>query len=376
LNGLLASTEPAQRQLAAEVLGEIGIASFYRPLLALLRDGHAAVRIAAIHAARKLRAAGTIPSLLEALPVPAFRTAAAAALVELGDVVLAHFDQAFAETHPSRESLKSIALICGRIGTAKASVFLKKQLAHPDGVVRTQVLSALVRCHEKSGSAELPEARTMIAREAAEAAWALAAWTDLESNPALSELCHALLGEIDERRQRIFLLLALIYPPAVIRKARLDLEISAGEKKAHALEVLDNLLSQDLKKAIFPLIDNLTTRERARLLHALFPQPRLGCQERLRETLTQSDGKTGVWTKACALYVVGKSRAAEWSPMAVLGFSDQDAVVRETAVWTLAHVDVSAFRGLAATGRDDPNPAVARLYQDLSQQENTHASHD
>jgi hypothetical protein len=59
----------------------------------------------------------------------------------------------------------------------------------------------------------------------------------------------------------------------------------------------------------------------------------------------------------------------------MVGFSDQDAVVRETAVWTLAHVDVSAFRGLAASGPDDPSPAVARLYRELLQQENSDAAH-
>ena len=183
------------------------------------------------------------------------------------------------------------------------------------------------------------------------------------------------LAKLTSASNVFFLLLALIYPPAVIRKARLDLETRAGEKKAHALEVLDNLLTQELKKMVFPLIDNLSPRERASQLHGLFPQPHLDRPARLRETLAQSGGKTGLWTKACALYVVGKSRAAEWSPMAVVGFSDQDAVVRETAIWTLARVNASAFRELAAAGPTDPSDTVVRLYRDLLQQQNPNAPH-
>ena len=44
----------------------------------------------------------------------------------------------------------------------------------------------------------------------------------------------------------------------------------------------------------------------------------------MREILTQTSGKVSAWTTACALYVAGKSGAAEWLPAAVAGFSDPD----------------------------------------------------
>ena len=373
LNGLLTSDHPPQRQLAAQVLGEIGIVSFYRPLLALLRDENDAVRIAAMDAARNLHAVGVIPAVLAALKVPALRTVASATLVELGDAAVPYLEKYFAQSECSHECRRSISAICGRIGSENAAAFLTRQLAFPDGSVREQVLSALVRCREKLGGPELPEARTMIAAEVKEAAWALAAWADLEGDAALPELSGALLGEIEARKQRAFLLLALIYPPPVIRKAQLDLEIIGGERKANALEVLDNLLGQELKKLIFPLIDTLSPSERGKSLWALFLQPQLGRQARLVDILTQPAGKLGSWTMASALYGVGKSAAVEWSPVAVAACSDPAEVVRETALWTLRCVNPAAFRERVAAGETDPGTAL--LYRKLMKKEGSHAPH-
>lgn len=361
LSALLASSEPSERVLAAQVLGDIGITSFHRPLLALLRDPHVSVRLAAIESARQLRTASAIPALMEALPVSALRGAASVALAELGDAALPSLEAAFATG--SREVRKAIASICGRHGSEKSAAFLQKHLAHADRPTRTHVLAALVQTREKLGSREVPEARALILREAEEAAWALAAWADVGGAPADAALSRACLSEAAERTQRIFLLLALLHPPGVIRKAQLDLEANAGEKRAHALEVLDNLIAPELKRKIFPLLDQLSPQERFQQLNTVFPQPRLERAARLQEMAAVA--QSGAWTKACALFLAGRARAAEWSGAALSALADQEEIVRETAVWTLAQVHDAAFRERAPALQGDPNPAVARLAREL-----------
>jgi HEAT repeat protein len=338
LSSLIASTEPANRQLAAEVLGEIGIGSFYRPLLALVRDKNTAVRRAAIEAARKLRVTAAIPAMLEALEIGTLRTTASAALVELGDVAIPQLQQAFDDAGRFRERQATIAHVIGRIGSEQAASALEKQMNDPDGSVRLKVLAALVYCREKTGAPEVFAARAMIAREAEEAAWALAVWGDIEGDPSHAELTRALVGELDACKERVLLLLSLIYSPDVIRKTKLDLERGTAEKKAQAMEVLDNLLSQDLKRYVFPLVDLVSLHDRKKQLHVLFPQPHLDPSARLSETLRQSAQRIDAWTKACALYVVGNTRAAEGSALASDRLADREVVVRETAQWTLSQV--------------------------------------
>ncbi len=375
LSQLLSSSMPADRQLAAEVLGDIGIASFYRPLVGLLRDENIAVRLAALEAARKLRAMGAIRAMLDALAVRALRGAASAAMVDLGEIAIAPLEQAFADEHLGRESRKAIVQICGRIGGDKATTFLIRHMDHPDIAVRTKVLSSLVQCRERAGWPEIPSARASIVREAEQATWAFAAWADIEGDSAHAELSRALLGEIDDRKHRIFLLLSLIYPPVVIRKARLDLEAGGAEKKAHALEVFDNLLSQELKKHVFPLIDQLSPHQRGKQLQVLFPQTPLAHAARLREMLERGPGQTGAWVRACALYVVGTTRASEFSALAADRLGDLDAMVRETAGWTLSRVNPAAAADIAAICDNDSSPVAKRLDSHFSAEDISDVSH-
>ena len=218
-----------------------------------------------------------------------------------------------------------------------------------------------MRCHEHVGNCKMPEARALILREADQAAANLAACDDVLND---AELSQAYLGEVDEAKERIFMLLSLLYRPEVIRKARMDLEANAGEKKAHALEVLDNLLAPELKRKIFPLLDNISSQERLRRLTALFPQTRLGRAGRLRQAVAEN--QAGAWTKSCALFVMGKSAGAGWSDAVIASLNDEDTVVRETAIWALSRVDPNTLSRLAPSLRDDGNPIVARLLQEAA----------
>jgi ATP:ADP antiporter, AAA family len=71
LHQLLASSDAADRTLAARVLGEVGIFNFYQPLLQLLRDRHVDVRTAALEAAGKIKHVKLVPrSTLNRAPPP------------------------------------------------------------------------------------------------------------------------------------------------------------------------------------------------------------------------------------------------------------------------------------------------------------------
>ena len=113
-------------------------------------------------------------------------------IAELGDAALPHLEKSFADAASSREFLKAIALTCGRIGNPKADTFHKQHISHHDGAVRSQVLSAHVRSRENNREVDVPQERVKIAREVEEAAWALAAWRDIERDGAQAELARAL----------------------------------------------------------------------------------------------------------------------------------------------------------------------------------------
>lgn len=339
LNQLLDSPEPDQRKVAAQILGDVGIFNFYQPLLKLIRDPAWEVRKSALVAAGQVKNLNLVPLLVENLSDLSVREAAASALVRFGEGIIPKLEELFVEASAKHETRIRITQICGRIGGAEAANMLSRHLDFPNESVRNHILVALARCKYRAAEAERPRIEEQIKREAEDAAWALAAFEDLGVDEAASHLARALTHEANKNRERILLLLSFIYDGESVLQAKANLEGESVEKGASSLEVLDNLVAQEIKQMVFPLLDDLTPAERLARLSAIFPQQGLGRTERLREIILRPEAQATAWAKACALFAVGKARAADCRECAVMALSDPSQVVRETAAWTLAEID-------------------------------------
>ncbi len=303
---LTGAPEPARRQFAAQVLGEVGISSFYRPLLKLLRDEDPRVRRAALASAGKLKNPKLWPLVIENLLAYQTRAAAVSALVAGGEAVVPYLEAAFAENGQSREALVRIAQICGRIRGERAMALLRAHLDFPDADVRYQVLASLSLCGYRAGDGDVPDVVQKIEEEVANAAWTLAALADIGDDEPLSLLRAALNRKLERHRERIFFLLSFVYEAQAIMSARdtLYLARDSGEKRAYALEIIDALVSQELKEILLPLLDELPPAERLRRLSDHFPQQSLSRLQRLQEVITGPDVWLTPWIRACALWAL------------------------------------------------------------------------
>jgi hypothetical protein len=76
------------------------------------------------------------------------------------------------------------------------------------------------------------------------------------------------------RLSNIFKLLGLIYTHEDIMKAYQNIRTDTKDSVAYAVELLDNLVQKDIKDVIFPIIENMSIRERVercRVLLKNFP---------------------------------------------------------------------------------------------------------
>ncbi|GBC62415.1 hypothetical protein DENIS_3387 [Desulfonema ishimotonii] len=361
LNDLRDSKIADERKLAAEVLGEVGISSFYRPLLKLLEDSDAGVRRAAISASGKLRNPRLLPALLENFAIPDFSTAAVSAVTAFGPDILPDVEAAFDREDQTRQVRIKIIRVISRVGGNRATEILKKKIDFSEEDIRSHVLSALVSCRYQADYDEFDTIQKRIRDEVADATWSLSVLVDIGDHEDVSLLTKALKSEVDKNRKRIFSLLALIYPPKSIMQAQFNLSSKKKDMRAKALEVLDSLLSQEQKALVFPLVDDIPSAQRHSRLVAHFPQNRMSRHERLKEILVRSQQWTSSWTKICALFVVGKIATREFYDTVIACLSDPDAVVRETAVWALGRLNpddlVQRLQGLKA----DKSPRVAEF---------------
>ena len=84
-------------------------------------------------------------------------------------------------------------------------------------------------------------------------------------------ITNALEREIKQNRERIFLLLSFIYDGQTISQAWQHIKNDTSEKRPYALELIENLIPQELKQVVFPLIEDITIKQRLERLNIKFP---------------------------------------------------------------------------------------------------------
>ena len=296
------SPDAARRSFAAQLIGEAGITSLYRPLTTLLRDDAVVVRRAAVIAAGALKQPRLWPLVIEQLSVPAVRSDAASALVAGGDAAIPDLRIAFTAEHaPALQA--AIIRVVGRIGGSRALAFLLGLPETPDESLRRQVLVALDRCRYRARTeAEIARVHEHLRWESARAAWVLAVLHDLGEHSALAPLRDALDNTLKRGRERIFVLLSFLYDRETIRRVHTGLDSAAGEQRAYGLELLDVMLPQPIKAILLPLLDDLPAVVQRTRLQPLFPHPQRGRMERLQELITENTHTGNSWITACAMY--------------------------------------------------------------------------
>jgi len=96
--------------------------------------------------------------------------------------------------------------------------------------------------------------------------------------------------------------------------------------------VLDLLLPQEVKVYLFPVLEDRTPAECVAMIPAALAPPRLSAGRRLQALAQGADG-TAPWVQACALAALPDNGA---EAVLTAALAVPEALVRETAAWTLA----------------------------------------
>lgn len=299
---MVASPEPAERALAAQVLGEAGLHHYYQPLVDLLSDPDLCVRRAALRAAGRMRHPRLWPLVIEELRSPEARGAAVAALVSGGDTVIPEMRATLAREDADGVMRMHLARVCSRIGGQAGVALLKDEIDDPNPAARSEVLRALSRCGYRAEGDEAAQVELQLKQEFGDAAWYLACSFDAGTGAATSLLRDALADELDACCQRVFWLLSFTYDALTVLRARDSLAYGTPEQRAYALEILEVTLPAEVKRPLLSLVVDLAPEVRLQRLGALFPQQRLTCAARLAGLGTGLDGRVSAWTRACAAY--------------------------------------------------------------------------
>jgi HEAT repeat protein len=298
LAALVEASDPEERLMAAGLLRDVASAGLYRSLRPLLEDANISVRAVAMEAAGQLKDAALWPEIAEQLAVPQIWQHAARALALGGDSAIPALEAIIRRSDAGLTAGRRAVRVLGRIGTPRAIAALRPLLEHPE--LRQPAARSLQDCGYRAHDYEAEEIDSAFRREGERIAGVIAALVDMGGDDDTAVLRQTLRGEIARSQDILFSMLAFLYDPDSMRKARTYWRSGSAEKKAFALEVLDNLCERRHKMIMMPLLEGLSAEDMWRKLNGHFPQPLRGKEAQLKGIVNTSPSWATHWVRVWA----------------------------------------------------------------------------
>lgn len=274
-------------------------------LIALIRDEDADVARQAIRSARAASTAAVVPPLVDSLARPELADEAVDALATFGSAILPHVEQRLRDALTPIEVKRELPSVLLRIGTPEAEQLLMQNLLAADVTLRHRVIASLNKLRDVRPDLRIDPLIVEVLL-AAEIAGHYRSYQVLgplraqlrEDDPVLEALGHSMEQELE----RIFRLMALLFPQAGLHDAYVGLRSANLAIRANALEFLDNVLKPELRHVLVPLLDShVTIDERIGMANRLVGAPLETAQQAVETLLASED----VWLRSCAVYAVG-----------------------------------------------------------------------
>jgi AAA family ATP:ADP antiporter len=318
------------RMEATRLLGELP--DRFDPLLSeLLIDADIAVVREAIVSAGKLRKRRLVPDLLDRLSHHELRGDAAKALEKFGDAIVGALRDHLGDSSVPIDGRREIPAVLARIGTRAGAQVLMENLLESDTTLRFRTICALNKLHNLHPEIKA-DSQMLEMVLAAEILGHYRSYQILDkfgsADGSEDPVARALTESMQQELERIFRLVALLYPHLDVHSAYMGLQSKNVSVYDNALEFLDNVLKPQLREMLVPLLDGrVTVSERARLAQRMV-RTKIENQEQAVAALVSCDNP---WLRSCGAYAIGtfgmKSLEAELNRC----LNDADPLLRETA---------------------------------------------
>jgi HEAT repeat protein len=296
---------------AARLMGESVEPGFSSDLSQLIRtDESPAVVREALASAAKGKYPGLVAEAITQLGNHAIRAAARQAIAQYGEMAVKALRNTLFDDRTARDIRFNIPRTLSKIHSQSAMNAILGGLLEEDRSLRFQAILALEEMARRFPNLrvdrEIIESAIVsdVMLYAQRFAFFFVLFTDGEQSSVESPslLRQALLESMERVRERITWLLSLIYPSKDIRGIWGALNSRDSAKQAYAIELLDNLLTGDVKRYIFPFYGDTLEPERFRLSLEFLGWVSLDANTALRMLLEQED----MWLTAATVWEIGR----------------------------------------------------------------------
>jgi len=335
LQQLRDSEDTDERAIAAEVVGELKVKSFYKSLLKLLSDQNDKVVMAAIQASGRLQSEKLVSVFIKYIADKKYERTVLHALYQSGHAALSSLSEMITDLHTGRDIRLKLINTVAKIGGKDAQSILESCLdSFP--ALRGELYYALHICRYRVGDGDRD---LFIARENHEMDFAvnlLAQVSWLGQNKTGSEMERALTLELNQTRDRLLWLFSFIYDEEKIMRARNGFIINKKESRANAQEIIDLIVPKDTASKFNMLFEQATVAERVNMLRQSIKTNPMDFDSIATEILSSKEYQYNSWTKAVAIYAMDQASLEKHKEQITANINTNEPLLNETSISALA----------------------------------------
>jgi AAA family ATP:ADP antiporter len=327
------------RILAAELIGNSGNKEYADLLLYLHRDIEPDVKFAAVKAMARMAHPDHSYILIGYLTTPVYYSYAFESLVRIGDPALPYMEQAFLMPDADNILLSRIVRIYGKIGTQAAIEHLLGKIENQNRTIVRQTLLALREAKFQATPGNINRILNDIVRLINMMSWNFAAYSSINNSSRFSLLREALESEIADNYSTLYHLLSLAYNPTSIGNIKNMLLEGSDTDISFAIELLDQIVDEEIKQVFFPIVENISVKDRFKQLQYFFQAVREAPDELIHDIINRDFNMVSLYAKSCALYSLPILNKQEASQELVASVFHPNQLIRETAAYVMEQIE-------------------------------------
>jgi ATP/ADP translocase/HEAT repeat protein len=326
-----ADSDPRRRALAASAVAASG-SQKVEIMHGLLADPDPGVAASACRAAGVLKNRAYVPGLVKHLADYRVRSAAIDGLALYGSAVCGTLGDMIDDDSLPLAVRANIPRVLKRIGHQRGVDVLLTCYRHREPAIRAEALKALTRLRQENPSLTFsdPYLKQSILNEAHRYYELLTAAAALKEHrnrarSAVSLLARTLEEHLRQTMDHLFELLSFLYPAREMQGTYLALTRLDRDTHSAAIDFLDSVLDQDLKKVVVPIFDAPERAiERGKALFGVEPHT----VESIIGALMHSDEQ---WIASCAIAAAGELKLRSLAGEVAKAVNRGDPAVRYVA---------------------------------------------
>jgi hypothetical protein len=347
LEQLVNSRNVRDRVLAAEIIGSRKDKSYTSALVNLTREFEPDVKIAAVKAMARMSDSDHSYLLIEFLTSPDYHAYAFEALIQVGDPALDYLERLFINPNTDDAILSRVIRIYGKIGTSRAIDLLLNKLENQSRKITQDAITALHEANFQANSVTIHRILNIIVRTIHMIGWNYLIYTSLPGKEKYTALRMSYGEEIKNNYDLLFDLLALAYNSRTIRELKELLEHGSSADISHAIEMLDHFVYEDIKPVLFPVVENISAKEKVRRLQYYFPIESMTEEEMITSTLTRDFNILSIYPRICAMQLALDMRDFGVSQELIANLFHPNKLLREVAALVIHKMDPELYESVS-----------------------------